>query len=403
MQAGKRVRNYLVGAAVVVAAAAVVAVVIAGCGGGSSSSSATHQSSSTTPTSTTQPATAATSSSTTSATVSTTPSSTVPAVISPAGGPVPPGFSPRSFTAISEFTWWLLGTAPCSSPPCTSIVRTVNGGRSFVGIPAPRTGLAGNALSSGVSQLRFADSHNGFAYGGSLWVTHDGGASWHQVNLAGRVTDLTIGAGNVYAIVQSPSNGSGQLMMSPINRDAWTAVSLPSNQLSGLWAHQSDLLVGTQGNSLSQMHLLVSHDAGASFTAYHSPSAGLGCEFQEVEAPVIWAHCATGTESGVWRSSNGGAKFRLAEGSSPDGLMLPNSAAFGAASGSTAVVGGQQLYRTSNGGANYSPVGPSGIQSWSYLGFTDSTHGVAVGFTGSNWRLYYTTDGGLSYHLVPIQ
>jgi hypothetical protein len=398
------VRNYLLGGAVLAVAAVVVAIIITSNQGGHSTPVATHSSTTpTTATSTIQPATTSTSASTASATVATTTSSTIPAVISPAGGPVPPGFAPRSFTAISEFTWWLLGTAPCSRPPCTSIVRTVNGGRSFVGIPAPRTGLAGNALGSGVSQLRFADSHDGSAYGGGLWVTHNGGASWQAMTLGGRVTDLTIGAGNVYAIVQSPSNGSGQLMVSPVNHDAWRTLSLPSNQLSGLWAHQSDLLVGTQGNSLSQMHLLVSHDAGASFTAYHSPSAGLGCEFQQLEPPVIWAHCATGTESGVWRSSNGGAKFQLAEGSSASGLMLPNSAAFGAASSSTAVVGGQQLYRTSNGGASYAPVGPSDIQSWSYLGFTDSTHGVAIGFTGSNWRLYYTTDSGLGYHLVPIQ
>src|SRR5579859_5544624 len=50
--------------------------------------------------------------------------STVPAGLPPAGGPVPAGFGPQSFTAISEYTWWLLGDAPCSSPPCTSIVRT---------------------------------------------------------------------------------------------------------------------------------------------------------------------------------------------------------------------------------------------------------------------------------------
>jgi hypothetical protein len=30
-------------------------------------------------------------------------------------GAVPAGFQPQSFTAISEFTWWLLGTAPCGS------------------------------------------------------------------------------------------------------------------------------------------------------------------------------------------------------------------------------------------------------------------------------------------------
>jgi hypothetical protein len=69
------------------------------------------------------------------------------------------------------------------------------------------------------------------------------------------------------------------------------------------------------------------------------------------------------------------------------------------------VVGYQQLYRTANGGASYQPVGPAGI-TWQYLGFTDATHGVALGYAGSNApsheRLYYTTDGGATYHLVPM-
>ena len=51
-------------------------------------------------------------------------------------------------------------------------------------------------------------------------------------------------------------------------------------------------------------------------------------------------------------------------------------------------------------------MGPTGITWWQYLGFTDTTHGVALGYFGSETtsheRLYYTTDGGLTYHLVRI-
>jgi len=43
---------------------------------------------------------------------------------------------------------------------------------------------------------------------------------------------------------------------------------------------------------------------------------------------------------------------------------------------------------------------------WTYLGFTDATHGVALGNFGTGGhqdsRLYYTTDGGASYHYVPV-
>ena len=56
----------------------------------------------------------------------------------PAGGPVPPGFIAASVTFISNSEGWVLGTAPCGSPPCTSVLRTRDGGRSWRGIPAPR-------------------------------------------------------------------------------------------------------------------------------------------------------------------------------------------------------------------------------------------------------------------------
>jgi photosystem II stability/assembly factor-like uncharacterized protein len=86
--------------------------------------------------------------------------------------------------------------------------------------------------------------------------------------------------------------------------------------------------------------------------------------------------------------------------------MLPNSAQFAAASTTTAVVGYNQLYRTTDAGATWTRVGPAGIAQWAYLGFTDATHGVGLGYLGSiapgNERLYYTIDGGQTYHYVPI-
>jgi hypothetical protein len=316
-------------------------------------------------------------------------------------GPVPAGFAAQSFTAIGTAEWWVLGTAPCSQPPCTSIVRTDDGGRSFVGTPAPRT--------TAVTQLRFADAGDGFAYSPELWVTHNAGGAWHPVRIGGSVSDLAIAGGYAYAIVKAGTSGTGRLLRAVIGSDRWTPLTGVGNAYTGLWAHGSDVLLETSDRSGNGNQLAVSRDAGASFTRYPAPPS-VTCDFQEPAAPVVWAHCATGTASATFRSTGYGARFRAAGGPrnlSGAAAQLPNSAAFAAASAATAVVGAQQLYRTTDAGAHYAPVpGTDAVSAWRYLGFTNATHGVALGFQGpqvpGNERLYYTSDGGATYRYVPI-
>jgi hypothetical protein len=314
---------------------------------------------------------------------------TAPRHVHAPAGPVPAGFGAESFTAISADTWWLLGSAPCSTPPCTSIVRTDNGGHSFVGTPAPRT--------TKVSQLRFANAADGFAYDSQLWVTHDAGATWHQVRLGGAVIELATADGFAYVIVRYGHKGAGRLERAPLGSDTWATLAGAASAYAGLWAHGHDVLVGSDAGAA----LAVSHNAGVSFSQVSSPSKGLPCDFEEPAGGVVWAHCATGTESATWRSTSSGTGFHAVHGPS-----LPNSALFAAASSTTAVLGANGLYRTTDAGARYAPVtGIGEVTAWQYLGFTDATHGVAIGYVGSTptasgERLYITNDGGASYHLM---
>jgi len=323
--------------------------------------------------------------------------STTPVLATSPSGPVPVGFTPDSFTAIGELTWWLLGTAPCSSAPCTSIVRTDDGGRTFVGIPAPGTDQ--------VSELRFADAENGFAYGPELWVTHDAGATWNQVSVPGSVRELAIGSGYAYAIVRSGS--TGELLRAATWSDSWTELPVAGDAYGGLWVNGKDVMLESSTTSGSAMQLLVSPDDGATFSARALPPS-IACNFDGA-LPAIWADCATGTLSGVWRSQDSGATWVAAGGDATRSGVPgePNSAAFAAASPVVAVYGYQQLFRTADGGATWSQVPtPAGITWWQYLGFTDATHGVALGYAGTekpaNERLYYTTDAGATYHPVTI-
>lgn len=301
-------------------------------------------------------------------------------------GAVPIGFEPQSFTAISEFTWWLLGTAPCGSHSCTTIVRTTDGGPQFTRISAPPTAAVG--------EVRFADTSDGYAYGNQLWSTHNGGRTWTQQHLGTAVTDLAIADGYVYAIAYS--GGQSHLLRSAVGGDDWATLdNVGIGYLSGLWVQGPTVIV--QDGS----HLLVSTDQGLQFMRRRGVRHAGNCGYDGGPGG-LWALCMTGmAPDDIVLSRDLGNHFATAA-QVPDGPID----AFAAASGTTAVASGQgPLYRTTNSGASWVKVrAPRG--NWTYLGFTDPTHGVAIGEFGNGrqqeYRLYYTIDAGASYHFVPI-
>ena len=69
-----------------------------------------------------------------------------------------------------------------SHAPCTSVVRTLDRGRTWVGLPAPAepVGQPGLGGAPAVWGIRFARPEHGFVFGDGLWETTDGGqaASW---------------------------------------------------------------------------------------------------------------------------------------------------------------------------------------------------------------------------------
>ena len=311
-------------------------------------------------------------------------------------GPVPRDFTPTSFTAVAAARWWLLGTAPCASPPCTSILRTDDGGRRFVGIPAPRTNQVG--------QLRFADVRDGFAFDPALWTTHDEGATWHVVALPGTVPELATSGGFAYAIVRNPA-GHAVLLRSPVGADSWRRLAGAGAAQGGLWAQGRDVVLESAGPGGQPAHLLISTDAGDTFSRHPVPPS-VACDFALTQGPAaLWADCATGMLSGIWRAVGAPGATALQRVAGRGLPAQPNSAAFAAATATTAVAGAQRLYRTSDGGRTWDRVrSPAAITSWRYLGFTDALRGVALGAAGSSTtlQLLHTSDGGASYQPVRI-
>jgi hypothetical protein len=88
-------------------------------------------------------------------------------------GPSPsrPGagrFAATSVTWVSPEEAFVLGTAPCAHAPCTAVIRTLNRGVSWTGLPAPAEAIGpppgGNTPV--LWGIRFATREHGFAFGG---------------------------------------------------------------------------------------------------------------------------------------------------------------------------------------------------------------------------------------------
>jgi photosystem II stability/assembly factor-like uncharacterized protein len=352
--------------------------------------------------------------------------STATQVQPPVGGPVPPGFEPSSVTFVSLSEGWVLGTAPCSSVPCTapgghapnaSILRTTDGGRTWLGIPVSPTALSA-AISqnpgSGVSQLRFADPSNGWAFGPDLWATHDGGASWQAVSLpgvpsGGTVMALEAAAGTVTAVVTDGSRLA--IETSPVGQDAWAPapVSVPIG--AGPVPSAQLVLQGSSGWLVEVDRTVIggARLRAGQWQAWTPPClTGGGPVTLAASSPVdLVADCSlgiwTGTPQGnhLFVSQDGGTTFSEAPAAIPgDGAAIASPAP------AVAVVGGTDLVATFDGGRTWTTVyrpTTTGGSGFGFVGFTSPLQGVAVtGQPGQGSTLLVTRDGGHTWSVVPF-
>lgn len=326
---------------------------------------------------------------------------------SPAAGPVPAGFQPDSVTFVSANDGWVLGTAPCAHAPCTSVVRTTNGGRSWVGIPAPLLGLSRFSGSAGLDRIRFADTKDGFAYGSELWVTHDGGSRWARLRqVPGYIADLEASAGTVYAA--SLRSNHITIYRSPDGRNDW-------HRVAGLPAPAGFGGLGTITLHGSAAWIILGGRLYASSTGAHWTRESFRCPallaidsaaaYSTRDLTVLCAGDpgAGNTEKVVYASTDGGARFTKA-GTPPTGgdggiLAEPTTKHLFVATAS----GATWLYVSSDGGHRWgnSLTLVDGGKGWNDFGFTTAGQGVAIeGTPAVGSRLYMTGNGGASWHKV---
>jgi photosystem II stability/assembly factor-like uncharacterized protein len=338
-------------------------------------------------------------------------------------GAVPAGFVPLSSSAIGVNDYAVLGSAPCASGRCTTIVRTTDGGESFRTTPAPE--LEGLGAPGNQATLRYADHDDGFAFvtgaGGAFYATHDAGASWHRQKL-GSLIALATGGDHVYTVTArctADRCARFRFRRSPVSRDVWTSQAMPfrpdspSLDLSAYGANDVWLLGTRAGPGASQYDVLArSTDAGQTFTVGEGPCfRDLGGALAPSSARVIWAVCPTGMLAGAARSTDGGITFsplrtpsalvnsaRLAPASDRRAILLRNGAA------------APPLLTTDAGATWMTPKTPAGGTFWAWAGFTDAKRGAALVQTRygtaagvETEQLWRTIDGGSRWTIVRLR
>ena len=354
-----------------------------------------------------------------------------------AGATVASSFQPTSITFVSSRLGAVIGqgqpAVPCAGQStCTSLAGTDDYGKNWFGVSAPATGSPDGA--SGVSQLRFLNENQGFAFGPALWVTEDGGASWAQVVLPSgiRVTDLETVDGQVLA-VWAQCQGDGPDFAADCNRFTLeTAAAGDAGQSSG-WHPVPGATGLRSGASASSAVLTLAAGAStepSSGTVYllapdgRLLAGGLTGQRLAVSGRVP-KDClpgppqpGTGTPSEALLTYQSGSLYLLCSGGARAVLYLstdegqtwtrqPAVPEHGTASSLAAGANGLVVIATTEGLVESADNG----QTWrlalgagrgpgsgfAYVGMTDESRGVALPADTSLHEVWITRDGGQSW------
>jgi hypothetical protein len=261
-----------------------------------------------------------------------------------------------------------------------------------------------------VSQVRFADPRDGWAFEPQLWSTHDGGVHWRRSSLTS-VWSLEAAGGQVHAVALDQSTNDYALESSVTTSDAW--VRTGSLQLGAGPVPAPDLVLeGTTGWAIANDRTVVggARLVSGRWVAWHAPCATNGgtAVIGAATASSLVAVC----EQGIWGpsgytgppalrahfSGNGGATFY--GGGTVPGEADASGDVVASPAGGVAVTDiltskGRDLVETFNSGASWRVVSSvSGLASFTYLGFTSSSQGVAIEGNRSASALLMTFDGG---------
>lgn len=329
------------------------------------------------------------------------------------GSTVPPGstmarVTPTAATGAAGY-FWLVGTYPCSSGTCHAVMRSTDGGASFVTV---------GSLPASVDSLTFANRQDGYAFTlgdkPSVFWTGDGGATWRRVQVRDALDGLVTAGGYAYALTCVPvlsncssSPPSYHLDVSPIGEEDWTTMALPKlteGQTVGLSASGSMLWLTVTPGGGGEARLLASSDRGRTFSKVTSKGLGGLWSLAVATSPqVLWGETVSSDMAGLSRSVDGGKTF-VAFPEDAAGQSFTMGAEIFPLSDTEEVVvdlADSGFWRTENGGHSFMRMlGNRGIFD---VGFATSSNWIALGkspptaVTSAKPTIWRTDNGGQAW------
>jgi hypothetical protein len=153
----------------------------------------------------------------------------------------PPGhFQPTSVTFVGTGNGRVIGAVVgqagtpghCATSVCTSLAGTSDYGKSWFGVSAPVA--PGPTSSAGVSQLRFASTSDGWAFGPGLYETSRGGWPWkledthgqHVIDVEAAPADVANGVpGRAFAVFGTCTGSGAEYASDCTSYSLWTSVA----------------------------------------------------------------------------------------------------------------------------------------------------------------------------------
>jgi photosystem II stability/assembly factor-like uncharacterized protein len=317
------------------------------------------------------------------------------------------GFGPTSITFVNDSVGAVLGRSPAG----TSMAGTLDYGQSWKKVDAPPAGPPSG--SSGVSQVRFLNGDNGWAFGPELYATHDGGATWARITgLGGRVIDLSTIGVEVYAVVATCS-GSGSdfadgctrfsLLSSAYNSDNWQPVPGLADVTVRLPVRPGGLqLTGQYGYLLAGSELFAGSPSGGGWQRV-TPSSGpvpaclSGTGPSGVIAPGANSDLYLICQGILYTSADAGQTWQKSgpftgQGRPASLAVAPSSGTLVAATKTGIFYSADQRtwHRAGTGG-------PAPAGGFSFVGMTTTMQGVAIPARAALREIFLTGDGGLTW------